>query len=76
MSMNDRVKHLADQARRLTPEEQANLLDLLLAMMHEAPDAIDKDWEEEIQRRVEEIDRGEVELQDFDQSIKALRAIL
>jgi len=74
--MNDRVKHLADQARRLTPEEQADLLDLLLAMMHEAPGAIDKDWEEEIPRRVEEIDRGEVELQDFDQSIKALRAIL
>ena len=74
--MNNRVKHLADQARRLTPEEQADLLDLLLAMMHETPDAIDKAWEEEIQRRVEEIDRGEVDLQDFDQSIKALRATL
>jgi hypothetical protein len=72
--MNDRVKHLADEARKLSPEEQSELVDLLLAMMRDALPPLGEDWDEEIRRRVAEIDRGEVELQDFDQAIQALRA--
>ena len=74
--MNERVKHLADQARQLTPEEQADLCDLLLVMMHETAPEMDKNLEEEIKRRVGEIDRGEVELADFDNSLRSLRAKL
>jgi hypothetical protein len=40
----------ANQARNrrgAEAEEQADLLDLLRAMMHKAPEAVDKDWEEE-----------------------------
>jgi len=74
--MNERVKHIAEQARQLTPEERADLCDLLLVMMHAAPPGLSENWEEEIERRVAEIDRGEVVLQDFDEAMRDLRARL
>jgi len=70
--MNERVKHIAGQVRQLTPEEQADLCDLLLVVMHAAPPSLGKDWEEEIERRVAENDRGDVVLQDFDEAMRAL----
>jgi hypothetical protein len=72
--MNERVKHIVDQARQLTPEERADLCDLLLVMMHAAPADLGDGWEEEIERRLEEADRGEVVLQDFDEAMNALRS--
>ena len=63
-------------ARQLTQAEQADLFDLLLVMMHEAPPPMGKDWKEEIERRVAEMDRGEVPLQDFDEAMRSLRATL
>ncbi len=73
--MNERVRHIAEQERQLTPEERADLCDLLLVMMHAAPPGLG-DWEEEIERRAAEIDRGEVVLQDFDEAMRDLRAKL
>lgn len=75
-AMNERVKHLAEQARQLTHAEQADLFDLLLLMMHEGPPALGTDWEEEIERRLAEIDRGEATMQDFDEAMRALHAKL
>ena len=72
--MNERVRHIAEQARQLTPEERADLCDLLLVMMHTSPPGLDEDWTEEIERRAGEIDRGEVVLQDFDEAMRSLRA--
>ena len=46
--MNERVRHIAEQERQLTPEERADLCDLLLVMMHAAPPGLGEDWEEEI----------------------------
>ena len=74
--MNERVRHIAEQERQLTPEERADFCDLLLVMMHAAPPGLDEDWEEEIERRAAEIDRGEVVLQDFDEAMRDLRAKL
>jgi hypothetical protein len=74
--MNERVRHIADQACQLTPEEQADLCDLLLVMMQVAPPGLGEDWEEEIERRVAEIDQGEVVLQDFDEAMRSLHAKL
>ena len=74
--MNERVKQIAEQARQLTPEEQADLCDLLLGMVHSAQPDLDDDWNEEIERRIAEIDRGEVALRDFDEAIRDLRAKL
>ncbi len=72
--MSERVRHIAGQVRQLTPEERADLCDLLLVMIHAAPPALGEDWEEEIEHRVAEIDRGEVGLQDFDEAMRTLRA--
>jgi Putative addiction module component len=74
--MNERVRRIAEQARQLTPEEQADLFDLLVVVIHEAAPGMGKDWEEEIERRIAEIERGDVLLQDFDESIRNLRAKL
>jgi hypothetical protein len=45
-------------------------------MKHAAPPGLGEDWEEEIERRAAEIDRGEVVLQDFDEAMRDLRAKL
>ncbi len=74
--MSERVRHIAEQARQLTPDEQADLFYLLLVMMHAAPPDLGEDWEEEIERRAAEIDRAEVVLQDFDEAVRSLRARL
>lgn len=74
--MTERVKHLCAEAAKLTPEEQADLLDLLLAMMHEPPASADDGFEREIESRVDEIDSGAVELRDFDFVLKELRSQL
>ena len=74
--MNERVRHIAEQERQLTPEERADLCDLLLVMMHAAPPGLGEDWEEEIERLAAEIDHGEVVLQDFDEAMRDLRAKL
>ncbi|MGO9174336.1 MAG: addiction module protein [Rhodomicrobium sp.] len=74
--MNERVKRLAEQAQQLTHEEQADLFDQLLVMMHESPPPMGKDWEEEIERRVAEADQGEVVLIDFDEAVRSVRAKL
>ena len=59
--MADLVQELADRSRALTPEDRARLVDLLLESLHEAPIAeIEAAWEQEIRRRVEAFERGEV----------------
>lgn len=57
--MNERVKKLTEEARQLTPEEQAELLDALTAMLHEDDHEIDPALLEECERRWERYKRGE-----------------
>jgi putative addiction module component (TIGR02574 family) len=49
--MNDRIKKLAEQARHLTPDERADLIDELLTMAPEPMPGWDKAWSEEAARR-------------------------
>jgi hypothetical protein len=49
--MNDRIKKLAEQARLLTPDERADLIDELLTMAPEPMPGWDKTWSEEAARR-------------------------
>lgn len=59
--MVDLVRELADRGRALAPEDRSRLVDLLLESLHEPPLAeIEAAWSEEIQRRVEAFERGEV----------------
>ena len=55
--MNERVKHLSLEARKLSHDERAELIDDLLASL-DAPEArLDALWAEEAERRLELIDR-------------------
>jgi hypothetical protein len=68
--MNDRVKQLFDQAQQLSPEELAELLDLMLAKAYQPDPA----WADEIERRVAQLDRGEATLYEADAVLAELRA--
>jgi putative addiction module component (TIGR02574 family) len=58
--MNERVKRLTEEIRKLPPEEQADLIDELLILTYREPDPeIDKAWAEEAQRRLAAFRRGE-----------------
>ena len=62
--MNQRIKAIVEEARKLTPEEQDELLDLLQIELHgEAgegtPEEIEAAWLEVAQQRMDAADRGE-----------------
>ena len=59
--MADPVADLVELARSLEPEDRVRLVGLLLDSLHDEPIAdVEAAWEEEIRRRVEAYDRGEV----------------
>lgn len=54
------IAELAAQGKALSPEERIQLIDILLASLHEGADpAIEAAWEAEVQRRVDKYARGE-----------------
>jgi putative addiction module component (TIGR02574 family) len=60
--MADPVADLVERAKSLEPEDRVRLVELLLDSLHEEPAAeVEAAWEEEIRRRVEAFERGEVE---------------
>ena len=60
-AMNERVKKLSEEIRKLSPEEQADLMDELLVLTHREPDPkIEKAWAEEASKRWQAYLRGEV----------------
>jgi len=60
--MNERVKRLTEEIRKLPPEEQADLIDELLVLTYREPDPeIDKAWAQEAERRLAAHRRGEIE---------------
>jgi putative addiction module component (TIGR02574 family) len=60
--MADLVAELAQKAQTLAPEERSRLVDLLLESLQEPALAeVEAAWAEEIERRVEAHERGEVE---------------
>lgn len=58
--MNAKIEILKNEARKLTSDEQALLVQELLAMLHGVDPEIDKSWEDELDRRELEIESGEV----------------
>lgn len=58
-AMNERVKKLTEEIR-LSPEEQADLMDELLILTHDTPlPKSEKAWAEEIDRRIAAVQRGD-----------------
>lgn len=74
------VKALLEQAMRLSPEERAELSDALDASTADAPALSPEDlaatWRHELDRRREELERGEIETVDAREAIVGIRARL
>ena len=78
-SMNQRVKALVDEARKLTPEERWQLLNELTSVVTDdepvdgTPDEIEAAWMDEVERRIAARERGETQLVDFEASLANAR---
>jgi putative addiction module component (TIGR02574 family) len=60
--MSDLVEELARKARGLPPEERIRLAEELLATVQEVDPDVEAAWDEEIRRRLAEIDSGDAKL--------------
>jgi putative addiction module component (TIGR02574 family) len=75
MPMNERVKKLSEEIRRLSPNEQADLMDELLVLTYREPDpVIEKAWAEEAKRRLAAYQRGETTTVPLEEVMTRLRA--
>jgi len=60
--MPDLVAELAAKAQALSPQERARLAEELLASLDPHIGEVDAAWDEELRRRIDEVERGAVEL--------------
>ncbi len=80
--MNQRVKALVDEARKLTPDEQWELLRQLHEVVEDdevaegTPEEIEAAWLEEVERRAAAVARGESQLIDADVVFARIQARL
>lgn len=70
--MTERVRILIEQAKQLTPEERADVLDALLALQGPVEGG-DAAWAEEAERRLCDVRAGTTELLDAEQVLAELR---
>ena len=66
---------IAAEAMRLSPEERADLADKLWVSV-DTPEAVATAWDAEIERRIAQIDSGEVETIPFEQVLAKTRAMI
>jgi hypothetical protein len=76
--MNERVRALIEEARKLTPEERLELFDLLEATFagdegDGAPEEIEAAWLEEVEDRIARVERGESVLVDYEEAMARAR---
>jgi putative addiction module component (TIGR02574 family) len=74
--MPDQVAELVKRGRELAPEDRERLVDQLLESLNEPAAAeLDKAWEAEIERRLGEYERGEVQAIDAEEVFAKARLI-
>lgn len=72
--MSTNVEHVLTQALQMSPQDRALIAERLLSSLDaEADLEIEIAWQQEAQRRIEEIDRGEVVCLPWEQVISRLR---
>ena len=75
--MHDQVTELVQKGRLLPPEERERLVEGLLESLNEpASAALDPAWEAEIEKRLAEYDRGEVQAIDAEIVFAKARKLL
>ena len=72
--MTQKSRVLLEEALRLPPDERAEVAEQLIASLDEAPDTdVEQAWQEEIQKRIQQIDRGEVKTIPWEEVQRRLR---
>jgi putative addiction module component (TIGR02574 family) len=75
--MPDLTEELTQKARALPPEDRARLAEELLASLHENADSeIEAAWDEEIRRRIMEIESGTAKLIPAEEVFAEIRQML
>ena len=76
--MNDRIRNIVEEARKLTPEERLELVGLLEADLADAgtPEEIEAAWVEEVERRIAAAERGEATFVDADEVLARMRQLI
>jgi hypothetical protein len=72
--MNEKVKALSQEARKLAPAERAALIDELIASLDRPDAALDALWAKEAEDRLAAYDRGEMAAHDIPDVVAKLRA--
>ena len=72
--MTDKFIVVLEEALKLTANERAEVAEHLIASLDEVPDTdVEQAWQEEVRRRLQQVERGEVELIDSDTVMAELR---
>jgi putative addiction module component (TIGR02574 family) len=74
--MGTLVEELSQKARTLPPEERVRLAEELLATVQEVDEEVEAAWDEEIRRRIAEIDNGTAKLIPADEVFAEVRRLL
>ncbi len=74
--MPDLVAELSAQAKALPPEERARLAEELLASLDPHEVEVEAAWDEELRRRIDEVEHGAVQLVPADQAFAQVRRAL
>jgi len=74
--MSDLVEELAKKARSLAPEDRVRLAEELLATVQVTDEDVEAAWEEEIRRRVAEIESGTAKLVPADEVFAEVRHLI
>ena len=74
--MPDLVAELSAQAQALPPEDRARLAEELLASLDPRETEVEAAWDEELRRRIDEVERGTVQLVPADRAFAQVRRAL
>ena len=72
--MDTQAEQILQSALNLQPGERAEIATTLLRSLDDkADDVLDPEWAEEIKRRIESIDKGEVQLIPWEDVMRSMR---
>lgn len=78
--MNDRVRAIIEEARKLSPEERLELVDLLEIEVGQQSEGtreeIEAAWLEEVERRMRAAERGETTFVDAEEVLARMRQLI
>ena len=72
--MTEKSQVVLKEALKLTADERAEMVEQLIASLDEAPDTdVEQAWQEEVQRRLQQVEYGEVKTIPWEEVQKRLR---